>query len=143
MNDFTFITLGKSIKKLDLSSNEIESISRLAFIGLKNLMYLNLSNNKLTSIYPETISTRLPLSYTVPFKMHLSWRNKWKMSFESLSKIRLSENFFECNCSFYRRTTEGQPSSNLVVIKTLLNEKCTNIYPLMSIRTFVKTNFNC
>ena len=75
--------------------------------------------------------------------MHLSWRNKWTMSFESLSKIRLSENFFECNCSFYRSTTEGQSSSNLVVIKTLLNEKCTNIYPLINIRTFVKTNLSC
>jgi len=143
LNDFSFITLGKSIKKLDLSSNKIESLSKLAFVGLKNLTVLNLSNNKLTSMYPETISTNLQHSYTISFQMHRSWGNKWLMNFGSLIKIRLSDNLFNCNCTFYRRIIKGKSSSNLFVMKTLLNEKCINLYPSTKIKTFVETRINC
>lgn len=65
LKDFSFVTRGRKIERINLSNNNIFMISHNAFTGLPRLNSIDLSNNEITCLQPKAWATcQVPLNFS-------------------------------------------------------------------------------
>jgi len=96
-----------SLLSLDLSFNKIRRINTNSFASLRNLKHLNLSNNEIVVITPDVLD-RIPqlsvldLSENYLQHLHIRFFDYFLRKSKNLpikSQLKLSGNFFECDCT--------------------------------------------
>jgi len=117
--DYAFLTKGGKVRSINLSNNEIDTIRKKAFGGLKNLQELDLSNNYIICLSPDTLSSCRPgimgLSTSLPeFLYPNSTRLETDVSALRLLSVRGNQWFCDCDLKpFY----EDEFISKIVSIK--------------------------
>nr|XP_006816385.1 PREDICTED: leucine-rich repeat-containing protein 15-like [Saccoglossus kowalevskii] len=122
-----FVGLRK-LYSLHLSDNLISSVDTLAFYDLHNLKELKLDSNRLTYIHPDVFVRlyNLELLWLDDNQLSMLFTHSLK-SMPLLSDIRLSNNIWNCNCSFLE-TVDYIQRSALIEITDDVPGRC--VFPV-------------